>query len=157
MKEVPNSLSYEFGWYVCGKQWVVPLVQSMLYLGIFVGYVTIPYFADNFGRRRAEQVSWATASVGIVMVSASFGMVTVGIGLFLCGLGVNTAMSLHYCFVNEFVVGSTRGRMITWLQFTYSLGICTIALVALLLQSWRALSICLAVPILLLNFTGRFI
>jgi MFS family permease len=66
----------------------------MLYIGSFMGYVTLPYFADNFGRKKADLVSWSVAIAGIVILSCSFSIYQVGIGLFLCGMGINTAIHL---------------------------------------------------------------
>lgn len=158
MGSVPKSLTYEFEWYVCSKKWVVPLVQSMLYLGTVIGYMTVPYFADNFGRRRVERIVWGIATVGILLISTSMTIVTVGIGLFLFGTGIPTAMSLHYCFLNELVIGKTRSRMVMWLQLTYSMGIFLIALLAMMIPNWRMFSIfCLALPIIILNFGCRYL
>lgn len=154
----PKSLAYEFDWYVCDLQWVVSLTQSMMYLGSFTGYVTLPFFADNFGRKRSELLSWLIAVVGIVTLSASLSVVQAGIGLFLCGMGINTAINLHYTFIKEFVVGITKEIMIITLQIMFSLGVMLTALLAMYVRDWRISCIVFfAVPIVLLLFGYAFI
>lgn len=79
---------------------MVSVVQSMIYLGTLVGYVCVPFFADNFGRLRTERVVWGIAAIGAFMLAFAWNIYAVGVGLFLCGAGVNSALTLHYCFIN---------------------------------------------------------
>jgi MFS family permease len=117
-----------------------------------------PFVADNFGRKKSESISWCIAAAGAILLACSFNIVMAGIGLFLCGLGSNSAINLHYTFIKEFVIGRARDIMIISLQITFSLGVCAIAFVAMLIPNWRIITICFfAVPMLLLVFTYRFV
>lgn len=127
-----------------------------MYWGSFAGYIGFPFVADNFGRKRAEEIAWIMACVGAVILACSFNIPVAAVGLFLCGLGTNSAITLHYTFIKEFVVGKVRDIMIISLQITFSLGVCMIALVGLLVPNWRLISIIFfAVPMLVLLLTGR--
>lgn len=153
LKNPPRSLAYEFEWYVCGREWVVSLTQSMMYLGSFTGYVTLPFIADNFGRKRSEMISWLIAVFGIVTLSTSMSMAQAGIGLFFCGMGINTAINLHYTFLKEFVIGHTKEIMIITLQIMFSLGVLLTALLAMYVPNWRIACVAFfAIPIVLLLY-----
>lgn len=153
LKDPPESLVYEFEWYVCHKEWIISLTQSMMYLGSFVGYAILPFFSDNFGRKRSEMLSWLIAVAGVIILSSSLSMVQVGIGLFFCGMGINTAINLHYTFIKEFVVGHTKEVMIITLQIMFSLGVLLTALIAMLVQNWRVqCATFFALPIILLLY-----
>jgi MFS family permease len=99
LSSIPKSLSYEFGYYICTKEWIVSMTQSLLYWGSFVGYVTLPYFADNFGRKRCDFISWLIGITGIIILSISFSIEQAGVGLFLCGMGINVSINLSYTFI----------------------------------------------------------
>lgn len=158
LKSTPESLSYVFGWYICDKEWVTSLIQSLTYWGSFVGFVVFPFIADNFGRKRAEGISWVIAVVGAIILACAWNIVVAGIGLFLCGLGTNSAINLHYTFIKEYVVGKLRDIMIISLQITFSLGVCAIAFFSMYIPNWRMLSIFLfAIPMTLLLASYRFV
>jgi MFS family permease len=72
LDRTPQSLSYVFGLYICDREWVTSLIQSLTYWGSFVGFIIFPFIADNFGRKKAEGVSWLIAVIGSIILSASF-------------------------------------------------------------------------------------
>jgi MFS family permease len=80
----------------------------MLYLGSFTGYIILSYFADNFGRKQMHLVSWLIAIAGIITLTCSFSIQHVGVGLFLCGMGINTSITLQFTFIKEFVYGNAK-------------------------------------------------
>ena len=151
MKEIPNTLSYQFGFFVCNREWVVSTVQSFTYWGSLVGYISVSHLADNYGRRKAEIIAWGVAAVGATVLSCSLNIYMVAAGLFLAGMGINSSITLHYTFIKEFVVGRWRQVMTISLQVMFSLGVMFIAFISIYLTHWRYLSVLvITLPILLL-------
>jgi len=74
-------------------------LQSLSYIGSFVGYFVMSHIADNLGRRKTEMASWFINIAGLVLLVNSFNLYMVGIGSFLMGLGTNAAITLHYTFL----------------------------------------------------------
>lgn len=58
-----------------------------LFAGILLGYIIFSYFSDNFGRRKAMVLSWATTLLGLIILCFSKSLATVAVGLFLAGAG----------------------------------------------------------------------
>jgi len=67
----------------------------------------------------------------------SVNLLMVGIGSFLLGYGANAAITLHYSFLKELVLGKTRERMIIAIQLAFSLGISLISLLSYLIYEWK--------------------
>jgi hypothetical protein len=53
-------------------------------------------------------VSWLIAIAGIITLTCSFSIQHVGVGLFLCGMGINTSITLQFTFIKEFVYGNAK-------------------------------------------------
>lgn len=71
---------------------------------------------------------------------------------------MNSSLALHYCFINELVVGKAKERMIVGLQITYSVGVFVIALLSKFVDSWRVLAFYyLAIPMFLVLLCNRFL
>lgn len=114
--------------------------------------------ADNYGRKWSENIAWWIAAIGSIILACSFNIIIAAIGLFLCGLGCNSAINLHYTFIKEHVIGKTRDVMIISLQITFSIGVCAIAAFALFLTNWRLLTIFVfTLPMTLLLLSNRYI
>ncbi len=73
----------------------------MIFIGSLLGFFTIPYFADNWGRRIAIRFSWGICTVGCVFIAFAGSPSMVGIGYFMAGFGANPAITLCYSFINE--------------------------------------------------------
>lgn len=100
MKPVPKSISLDYGVIMlCSNLWISSLLQSLSYMGSFVGYLVMSHIADNFGRKRTERAAWIINIIGLVILITSFNLIMVGIGSFLMGLGTNAAITLHYTFL----------------------------------------------------------
>ena len=99
LPSIPDTLSYTFDIYICNKAWIVSTVQSFTYWGSLVGYILFSYVADNYGRKKAEIFAWGTACLGGIVLSASMNIYMVAVGLFLGGMGINAAITLHDTFL----------------------------------------------------------
>lgn len=85
---------------ICELEYIVTILKSMIFLGSLIGFFIIPYLADNWGRKKAMQISWGICTFGIVLVSFSSSPSMIGIGYFLAGFGANPAITLCYSFIN---------------------------------------------------------
>jgi hypothetical protein len=75
----------------------------MTYAGCFFGYVFFSFFADNFGRRYTMLLTWLVTIIGFALISVSWHISVVGIGLFLAGAGADSAINIAFFFFNEVV------------------------------------------------------
>lgn len=70
------------------------------------------------------------------------------VSLFVTGFGMNSAITLHYTFIKEFVIGKWRQVMIIGLQIMFSMGVMLVAFVSIYATNWRSLSVFLfTIPI----------
>ena len=100
----------------------------MIFIGSFLGFFTIPYFADNWGRKIAIRASWMICTVGVAFGAFASSPSMVGIGYFLAGFGANPAITLCYSFINEQCLGRSRQRYGVIIQVSYAIGESTIGL-----------------------------
>lgn len=99
-RPIPKSISLDYGVYMlCSNKWISSLLQSLSYLGSFVGYLLMSHIADNFGRKKTEMASWIINIVGLLLLGLSTNLYMVGIGSFMMGMGTNATITLHYTFL----------------------------------------------------------
>ena len=99
-KPIPSSIALDYGIYMlCSNEWISSLLQSMSYLGSFIGYLLMSHIADNYGRKKTEMVSWILNIIGLGFLISSVNLYMVGIGSVLMGLGTNATITLHYTFI----------------------------------------------------------
>lgn len=77
-------------------------------MGSFCGYVSISLIVDNIGRKKGQIIAFGTAFFGMLIVGFSQNLIMAGIGLFLSGLGCNTAYNICVFFITETVGGKQR-------------------------------------------------
>ena len=53
------------------------------------------------------------------------------------GLGTNAAITLHYSFLKELMLGNFRERAIIALQIMFSLGVSLVALSSMFIKEWK--------------------
>lgn len=71
---------------------------------------------------------------------------------------MNSAITLHYTFIKEFVIGRWRERMIISLQVMFSLGVMWIGFISMYIKHWRYLTLfTLTIPTLLIYITSFFL
>lgn len=109
VQPVPRSIALDYGVImVCSKAWISSLLQSFSYLGSLFGYVIMSHIADNIGRKKGEFMAWMACIAGQVIMLFSFNLFMVAFGSLLLGFGANAAITLHYSFFKELVLGKTR-------------------------------------------------
>ena len=91
----------------------------------------------------------------------------VGVGIFLCGFGVNPAITIHYSFINEhscykimcmILEGKFREYQNAGVQLFFGVGEIFLVFIAYYYPSWRVLSLYwIAIPIIILNIPIFFI
>ena len=91
------------GKYLCEGAATIDLISSSTYLGAFVGYLVISFFADNFGRRSSMLISWGICTLGTILVAASVNIYMVAVGLFLGGMGSDAGINICFFFFGEAV------------------------------------------------------
>ena len=108
-RPIPKTIALDYNVYmVCSNAWISSFLQSLSYLGSFVGYLLMSHLADNFGRKKIELVSWVLNIMGILILTLSMNLEMVAIGSFLMGMGTNATITLHYTFIKELFVGKIR-------------------------------------------------
>lgn len=59
----------------------------VLFVGIFAGYFIFMHFSDNMGRRFGMILTWSTVVAGLLLITFSYDMISVSVGLLLAGAG----------------------------------------------------------------------
>lgn len=85
---------------ICDYEYLVNVLQSMLFVGSLIGFFVFPYVADNWGRKLGIKISWAMCTIGIAFISFADGSGMIGLGFFLAGFGSNPAITLCLTFIN---------------------------------------------------------
>ena len=64
------------------------------FIGIFLGYVVILFFADNFGRKFSVLMAWSVTVIGSILLCVSVNLEMALAGLFLTGAGSESAIRI---------------------------------------------------------------
>jgi MFS family permease len=82
----------------------------------------------------------------------------IGLGSFLMGFGANAAITLHYSFFKDLVLGQTRSRMIIAIQLAFSFGVSLISLLSYLISQWKyTIAFFILIPSIVAIFLFKFI
>lgn len=118
-----------------------------LFLGILMGYLGFSYYADNFGRRRAMILTWATALTGLTLLCLSSSAGWAALGLFLAGAGCESNLRVNLAIINEIVDSHLRQAYSIILQSAFGAAGLAIAAAYYLLRDWRSATIlCCLLP-----------
>jgi hypothetical protein len=95
---------------------------------------------------------------GQVIMILSINLEMIGIGSFLMGFGANAAITLHYSFFKDLVLGKTRSRMIIAIQLAFSFGVSFISLLSYLISQWKyTIAFFILIPSVIAIFLFKFI
>ncbi|MDS0280707.1 MFS transporter [Haloarcula onubensis] len=112
------------------------VLGSASLLGMLVGNTVGGWYADRVGRKRTLVIAIVTFSVFTALTGFAVGLYS-AIGLrFLTGIGLGGALVSGTSYLAEHLPSHVRGRYITYLEASYSVG--AIAVVAL---AWAVLSV----------------
>jgi len=96
----PDSAIMEFKLY-CDDEYKFRVVESLPYIGSFLGFFVFSWIADNKGRKIGLGISWLLTSIGIFVFGMANSYWMLALGSFIGGFGVNPAITIHYSFINE--------------------------------------------------------
>ena len=89
-----ESLATEFGPYYCDQNIELGVFKMMLYLGTLCGYPIFLSITDNYGRKKAIVMAWATTTIGLALLCAAFNIIMATIGLFFAGMGCESCIRI---------------------------------------------------------------
>jgi MFS family permease len=96
-----DSIRYSFGEIlVCSKNYIVTILQSIIFIGSLVGNILYPYFTDNYGRKFGLTISWGGFVIGLILLSISWNIYAVGVSFLLIGLG-EQSLNLSFIIFDE--------------------------------------------------------
>jgi putative MFS transporter len=124
---------------VLGKEFGVTgtaqkLVLASVFVGAFVGAITLTRLADRVGRRRAFFLTLGIYSLFSVLGAFSVNVEMLIACRFLAGIGIGAELPLCDAYLSDLLPARVRGRMIAW---AYTIGFCGVP-VAGLLARWIA-------------------
>ena len=123
------------------------LWASSVYLGGFFGYLTVSFFADNYGRKRTIIISWGICCAGCTLLIFAQNIWMAGIALFLCGFGSDSGLTITGCLFAENYDDVTRQRYYSLSQGSFTLGALFATLIFYLWKDWRIAAIfAIAIP-----------
>ena len=82
----------------------------------------------------------------------------IGLGSFCLGFGANAAITIHYSFFKELVLGKTRSSMIIAIQIAFSVGVSLISLLSYLIDDWKyTMGFFIMIPSLISMYFFKFV
>lgn len=97
------------------------LVLASVFVGQFIGSLTLGRIADRFGRRRAFLINLALYSVFSLLGAFSPNAAWLIATRFLAGVGIGAEQALSDCYLADVLPAGKRGRFIAW---AYTLAFC---------------------------------
>ncbi|MER6468050.1 MFS transporter [Streptomyces collinus] len=97
------------------------LVLASVFVGQFIGSLTLGRIADRFGRRRAFLINLAIYSVFSLLGAFSPNAGWLIVTRFLAGVGIGAEQALSDCYLADVLPARKRGRFIAW---AYTLAFC---------------------------------
>ncbi len=127
----------------------------MLFVSWIIGGLTLPYFADKYGRKKV-----LFPAVCLIITSAVASSIAENLILFIAGRCIigffEAGMVTIFVLATELVGPNYRSMSgtIIWFYFTMALLIMTVQ--AYLLQNWKLLEIVCSLPFIVTMLTWRY-
>jgi inositol transporter-like SP family MFS transporter len=121
--------------------WQVGLISGGLTISIGVGALLGGRIADKFGRVRVFNIDILVYALGAAIVAAAPNATTLMIGLALAGLAAGADLPTSLAVISERAPAGTQGRLISFTQIMWGLGISISQLLAFALSKSGALGI----------------
>ena len=147
-----NSLASQFldASVRCNDSWKLDILESIVYFGSLLGYLTLSILSDNIGRKKSLLISLGIAMSGIIITASSFNIYIAGIGLFLTGFGADVSVNICFYFIAETVEDHNRMKHSIIIQIFFSLGGLLCIGYYYFIKTWRLIYwICLVIPIVI--------
>jgi OCT family organic cation transporter-like MFS transporter 4/5 len=136
---------------MCQYDYIVTILESLVYIGSLIGFFLFPYLADNWGRKKAMHISWACCTLGVVLLATASEVSMVAIGQFLAGFGGNPAITLDYSFINEQSLGKSRQYFSVGIQISLAIAEALLGPVFYGIPNWRTVAYILLAPVAVVN------
>jgi len=94
----------------------------MMFLGSLIGFLVIPFIADNFGSKLSLRIAWGIGTLGVLLACLSTSPDMLGIGLFLIGFGSNPSITLCFSIISEVCLGKSRQKYAVGVQVAWAFG-----------------------------------
>ncbi|KAI0886438.1 putative sugar transporter [Annulohypoxylon maeteangense] len=94
------------------NSWVTGAVVSLYDIGCLFGAMSIGFLADRYGRERTLSIACVVFTVGAVLQSASYNVISITIGRVILGYGVGCCAGGVPLYVSEIAPAKLRGRII---------------------------------------------
>jgi putative MFS transporter len=160
-----DSLTIAFVLPILAGLWKIPPVEigyliSAGYLGQMIGAIGFGWAAEGIGRRGALRLTVLVISVFSLACAFSWGYLSFFIFRTIQGLGLGGEVPVGATYMNEISTARFRGRIVTFLQSTFALGIVLTSLVSIVIVpnlGWQAMFLIGALPALLAIWLRRLI
>lgn len=135
-------------------------VASSAFLGMALGVVTITYFADKFGRKKALLLCVTLYGILSLLAAMAWSYQSIAIMRFLQGVGIGAEMPLALTYLMEFVPVRRRGMLSATTISIWQLSGLFAALAAIVIVpafTWRGMFVLGAIPGLMIAVVLLFI
>lgn len=134
--------------WVCEEDWRPTLIQTVFWIGNTVGCFLWGYTNDRFGRKPTVLISHSVYFLAGVATLFNQDMVYLLICRFLVGCAHHTVSHLPYLLVIEYCGVENRTIPLFAVMMSYSVASMTVPWLAMVLPSWRVLTIISSVAVL---------
>jgi MFS transporter, putative metabolite:H+ symporter len=128
------------------------------YVGQMIGAIGFGWAAERIGRRGALRLTVMVISLFSLACAFSWGYLSFFIFRSIQGLGLGGEVPVGATYMNEISTARFRGRIVTFLQSTFALGIVLTSLVSIVIVpnfGWQAMFFIGALPALLAIWLRR--
>ena len=73
---------------LCDKEYLVSILESMLYIGVTVWALIFPQIAEMYGRKLGQISAYLTGIIGIILTTFGTNLWMIGAGLLFSGGGI---------------------------------------------------------------------
>jgi MFS transporter, putative metabolite:H+ symporter len=134
-------LANSFDNYFCDDEFYLNLYASATYFGALLGYIFVTFLSDNYGRRKITIIAWAICTLGCIILLVAPNIMMASAGLFLCGFGSDSVLSLTYSIMIECYEDYMRQKHCAIIQAAFTGGALLSTLIYWLWPSWKITAI----------------
>ncbi|MGB8711693.1 MAG: MFS transporter [Onishia taeanensis] len=125
---------------------VIGIIGALPLISFLLATLVAPFAADHLGARNAAVLSGAFGVVGLALISQSTGALTLGAGVFACGICTGLMMPALTAAMQALVRRSLHGRVSSVMNAGTSIGVVVaVPTVLFLTGAWRLAYISFAV------------
>jgi MFS family permease len=87
-----------------------------------MGYLFINYLSDNHGRKKIIRIAWSICTFGCALLAYAQNMWMASLGLFFCGMGADSAISITISIIVECYDNKMRQKHNIIIQASFLIG-----------------------------------